>query len=78
MLSEHWVVYHYWSTAARRFEVAVLELYDLAPRVFKPRDLLFGSVAETTSSFEPAPLEVRLPQTLDLAMLGLPLSVVRI
>jgi hypothetical protein len=38
--------------------VAVAELYDIAPRNFKPKDLLFGSVVEVSSSYEPAPLEV--------------------
>ena len=57
-MSEHWAVYQYFSTASRRPEVAVIELYDAAPHGFKPRELLFGTVAKSTSSFEPVPLEV--------------------
>ena len=44
---------------AQVMQVAVAELYDIAPRNFKPKDLLFGSVLELASSYEPAPLEVR-------------------
>ena len=47
------------STLTSTMQVAVAELYDIAPRNFKPKDLLFGSVLEAASSYEPAPLEVR-------------------
>ncbi len=40
-------------------QVAVAELYDIGPRNFKPKDLLFGSVVEVATSYEPAALEVR-------------------
>ncbi len=39
-------------------QVAVAELYDIGPRNFKPKDLLFGSVVEVATSYEPAALEV--------------------
>ena len=58
VLSEHWAVYQFWSTATGRPQVAVIELYDVALQAFKPRELLFGTVAKSTSSFEPVPLEV--------------------
>ena len=35
------------------------ELYDIGPRNFKPKDLLFGSVVEVATSYEAAALEVR-------------------
>ena len=110
-LSENWAVYHYWSTANRRFEVqhftmssalhktadllqtgrvfpceqvldssacgdartpcrmqvAVAELYDIGPRNFKPKDLLFGSVVEVATSYEAAALEVRSTRSCSIA-----------
>lgn len=60
-LCEHWAVYHFWSVANHRHEMAVLELYDATPRDISVSDVLFGAENNTQSAFLPPPLDVSLP-----------------
>jgi len=56
-LSENWVVYSYYSTVNQRFEVAVLEFYDVQTRDLSIPSLLLGNQSTTLSPFAPTPIE---------------------
>ena len=58
---ENWAVYHFWSIASQRHEMAVLELYDATPRDMSVAHVLFANDNATQSAFVPPPLEVWLP-----------------
>ena len=59
VLSENWVVYSYYNSASQRFEIAVLEFYDVRPRDLSIPSLLLGNQSSTLSAFAPPPIEVR-------------------
>ena len=59
-LCENWAVYHFWSLAHHRFEMAVIELYDATPRDLSIASVLLGSSNVTLSAFSPPPIEARL------------------
>ena len=61
VLSEHWVVYHFWSLAHHRYEMAVMELYDATPRDLSIGSMLLGSQNSSTSAYAPPAIEVRVP-----------------
>lgn len=58
VLSENWVVYSYYSIVNQRFEIAVLEFYDVQPRDLSIPSLLLGNQSSTLSAFSPTPIEV--------------------
>lgn len=60
VLSENWAVYSYYSTANQRFEIAVLEFYDVQARDLSIPSLLLGNQSSTLSAFAPTPIEVLL------------------
>ena len=57
-LCENWAVYHFWSLAHHRFEMAVIELYDSTPRDVSIANVLFGGSNASLSAFAPPPIEV--------------------
>jgi hypothetical protein len=61
VLSENWVVYSYYSTANQRFELAVLEFYDVQSRDLSIPSLLLGNQSSTLSPFAPTPIEAPPP-----------------
>ena len=58
VLSENWVVYSYYSIVNQRFEIAVLEFYDVQTRDLSIPSLLLGNQSTTLSAFSPTPIEV--------------------
>lgn len=72
VLSENWVVYSYYSTVNQRFEIAVLEFYDVQPRDLSIPSLLLGNQSTTLSAFSPTPIEV---QPLASCLIHLPISI---
>ena len=58
LLSENWAVYSYYSSLNQRYELAVLEFYDVQSRSLSIPSLLFGNQSSTLSPFAPTPLEV--------------------
>ena len=71
VLCEHWAIYHFWSTASQRHEMAVLELYDATPRDMSVAHVLFGADNATQSAFAPPPLEVCLSHICCLTQAGM-------
>ncbi|KAK9804018.1 hypothetical protein WJX73_002264 [Symbiochloris irregularis] len=57
VLCENWAVYHFWSVAQHRHEMAVLELYDATPRTITVADVLFAEGNATQSAYQAPPLE---------------------
>ena len=49
--AKHWAVYHFWSLAHHRYEMAVLELYDATPRDLSIGSMLFGNQNASSSAF---------------------------